>query len=202
MTRIDDAQRPAATNELTRASRKHTLARTTLPASPPNRHPPTLSDESRLTAQAADSSGNVGKSSSVSVTVQSPPPTMTCFVQQAEVSVHGKGTVTTPSFHTAMAGRTLLAFVASDGPAGAGKQTATVSGGGFAWTVVKRANTQSGDSEVWTATAPSVLSSATVTSTLAKAGYVQDLTVVAYEGVDSVGASVAGSGASSAPNSS
>jgi hypothetical protein len=68
-----------------------------------------------LTAQATDSSGNVGSSASVSVTAQNPPPTMTCFVQQADVSVHGKGAVTTASFHTAMAGGTLLAFAASDG---------------------------------------------------------------------------------------
>ena len=153
-----------------------------------------------LTTQATDSSGNMATSSSVSVTVENPPPTMTCFVMQADVSVHGKGTVITPSFHTAMAGETLLAFVASDGAAGSGKQTATVSGGGLSWTLVKRANTQSGDSEVWKATASSVLSSATVTSTPAKGGYSQDLTVVAYEGVKGVGASVAGSGPSGAPS--
>ena len=153
-----------------------------------------------LSAQAIDPSGNVGTSSTVTVTVQNPPPSMTCFVMQADVSAHGKGTVTTSSFHTAMAGETLLAFVAADGPAGAGKQTTTVSGAGLTWTLVKRSNSRSGDSEVWQATAASVLSSATVTSTLAKSGYSQDLTVVAYEGVVGVGASVAGSGASGAPS--
>jgi len=134
------------------------------------------------------------------VTVQKPPPTMTCFVQQADVSVHGTGTVTTPAFHTAMAGETLLAFVASDGPAGSGKQMVSVSGAGLTWTLVKRANTQSGDSEVWQATASSVLPNASVTSTPAKGAYAQDLTVVAYEGVKGIGASAAGSGASGAPS--
>jgi chitodextrinase len=153
-----------------------------------------------LSAQATDSSGNLGTSLNVSATVQNPPPTMICFVIQADVSVHNKSTVTTPSFHTAMAGETLLAFVSSDGPSGAGKQTATVSGAGLTWTLVKRSNSQSGDSEVWQATANSVLSNATVTSTPAKAGYSQDLMVVAYEGVAGVGASVAGSGASGAPS--
>jgi hypothetical protein len=153
-----------------------------------------------LTAKATDTSGNVGASPAVSVTVQNPPPTMTCFVMQADVSVHGKGAATTPSFHTAMAGETLLAFVSSDGPAGSGKQTVTVSGAGLNWTLVKRATSQSGDSEVWQATANSVLSSATVTSTPAKGGYSQGLTVVAYEGVKGVGTSVAGSGTSGAPN--
>jgi hypothetical protein len=153
-----------------------------------------------LTAQATDPSGNVGTSSSVSVTVQNPPHTMTCFVMQADVSVHGKNAVTTPPFHTAMAAETLLAFVSSDGPAGSGKQTMSVSGAGLTWTLVKRANSQSGDAEVWQATANSVLSTATVTSTPARSSYSQDLTVVAYEGVKGVGTSVAGSAASGAPS--
>jgi hypothetical protein len=153
-----------------------------------------------LTAQATDPTGNVGTSSSVGVTVQNPPPTMTCFVMQADVSVHGSSAVTTPSFQTAASGETLLAFASSDGPKGAGKQTVKVSGAGLTWTLVKRANGQSGDAEVWQATAPSVLSSATVTSTPAKSGYSQDLTVVAYEGVKGVGASVAGSAAAGAPS--
>ena len=54
-----------------------------------------------------------------------------CFIMDAHVTVHGTGAVTTPSFHTAAAGETLLAFVSSDGPAGAGKQTATITGAGL-----------------------------------------------------------------------
>src|SRR5436853_6549445 len=61
------------------------------------------------------------------------------------------GTVTTPTFHTAAAGETLVAFVASDGPGGTTKQTVTVSGAGLTWTLVKRNNTRPGDAEVWTA---------------------------------------------------
>jgi hypothetical protein len=153
-----------------------------------------------LSAQATDTSGNTATSSTVTVTVQNPANPMTCFVLQAQQSVHGTGTVTTPSFHTAAAGETLLAFVASDGPAGAGKQTVKVSGGGLTWTLVKRANSQSGDSEVWTANAASVVPNVTVTSTPARGGYAQDLTVIAYEGVKGVGASVAGSASNGAPN--
>jgi hypothetical protein len=151
-----------------------------------------------LTAKVTDSGGNTATSSPVTVIVQSPID-MTCFVKQSQESVHGKGTVTPPSFHTAMGGETLLAFVASNGPAGSGKQTATVSGAGLAWTLVKRENARSGDREIWQATAPSALTSATVTSTPAKGGYAQDLTVIAYEGTDGVGASAAASGASGAP---
>jgi hypothetical protein len=153
-----------------------------------------------LSAQATDTSGNVGSSSAVTVTVQNPAPPMTCFVMQAQESVHGTGTVTTPSFHTAMADETLVAFVASDGPRTAASQTATVSGAGLNWTLVKRANAQPGDSEVWEANAPSVLSAATVTSKPSKSGYAQDLTVIAMEDVSGVGASVTASGSSGAPS--
>ena len=153
-----------------------------------------------LSAQATDIDGDVGTSSNVTVTVQNPAPPMTCFVMQADVSAHGSTTVTTQSFHTAAAGEVLVAFVSADGPAGAGKQHATVSGAGMTWTLVKRANSQSGDAEVWQATVPSVLSSATVTSTESATGYSQDLTVIAMEGVSGLGASVAGSGTMSAPS--
>src|SRR5262249_11177818 len=152
-----------------------------------------------LSARATDTSGNAGTSADVVVTVQNPAPPMTCFVLQAQVSAHGPGKVTTPSFHTAMAGETLLAFVSADGPAGAGKQTVTVSGVGLTWKLVKRANAQSGDSEVWAATAGTVLPNATVTSTELRAGYSQDLTVIAMEGVAGVGASAAASRPSGAP---
>jgi hypothetical protein len=118
---------------------------------------------------------------------------------QANVTVHGHGRVTTPSFHTAAAGETLLAFVGSDGPASAHGQTVTVSGAGLTWTLVQRANGQFGDAEIWKATAGSVLTSATVTSTQAHSGYDQSLTVIAMEGTGGVGASASASGASGAP---
>ena len=153
-----------------------------------------------LSARATDTSGNTATSASVNVTVQNPAPPMTCFVLQTQVSAHGNGAVTTPSFHTAMAGETLVAFVSADGPRGSGKQSATVSGAGLTWKLVKRSNAQSGDSEVWTATAPSVLTNATVKSTLSANGYSQDLTVIAMEGVKGIGASVAASAASGAPS--
>jgi len=146
-----------------------------------------------LSAIATDTSGNTATATSVPVTVQNPPPAMTCFVLQASVSAHGHGSVTTSAFGTVAPGEVLLAFVGSDGPSGAGKQSVTVSGGGLTWKLVKRANGQSGDAEVWTATAASPLSGVTVTSTPLKSGYDQDLTVVAYEGAAGVGASAAAS---------
>jgi hypothetical protein len=152
-----------------------------------------------LSAQVTDSSGNLSASQPVAVTVQNPAPPMTCFVMQADVSVHGRGTVTTPSFHTAAPGETLLAFVASDGPARAAGQTVTVSGAGLTWHLVRRANTQYGDAEIWQATAGGVLRGATVTSAQAHSGYDESLTVIAMEGTNGVGASASASAASGAP---
>jgi hypothetical protein len=153
-----------------------------------------------LTAKATDTSGNIGSSSPISVTVQNPIEPPACFVMDAHVSVHGTGTVTTAAFHNASAGETLLAFVSSDGPAGAGKQMVKVSGAGLTWTLVRRENAQSGDSEVWTANAPTQLSNVTVTATPNKAGYSQDLTVVSFQGSGGVGATAAAAGATGAPS--
>jgi hypothetical protein len=153
-----------------------------------------------LSAQAKDTSGNIGTSSTVPVVVQTQAPPMTCFVLQAQVSAHAHGTATTPSFSTAAAGETLVAFVAADGPRGSGRQTVTVTGAGLTWTLVKRANAQSGDSEIWTAKAPAVLANATVRSAPLRNGFDQDLTVIAMEGTGGVGASAVASAPTGAPS--
>jgi hypothetical protein len=152
-----------------------------------------------LTALATDTANLTTLSSPVAVTVQNPAPPMTCFVLQAQVTVHGGGSATTPSFHTAMAGELLIAFVSADGPQGSA-QSATVSGAGLTWTLVKRANAQPGDAEVWEAPAPAVLASATVKSALSKSGFKQDLTVIAMEDVSGIGAVVSGSVTTGAPS--
>jgi hypothetical protein len=152
-----------------------------------------------LTAQATDTAGLVGTSAAVTVTVQNPAPPMTCFVLQAQVTVHGAGTVTTPAFHTAARGEVLIAFVSADSPAATASQSATVTGSGLTWTLVKRANAQPGDAEVWAAHAPRVLNSATITSKLARTSFRQDLTVIAMEGVRGVGASAANSASNGSP---
>jgi hypothetical protein len=149
-----------------------------------------------LTAVATDTANNSATSSPVTVTVQNPAPPMTCFVMQGPWSAHGTGTVTTPSFRTAAPGEVLLAFVSADGPASALSQSAKVSGGGLTWTLAKRSNAQYGDAEIWTATAQTVLSSATVKSSLTHNGYTQQLTVIAMEEAGGVGASQAASGGS------
>jgi hypothetical protein len=152
-----------------------------------------------LSARATDTSGNATTSLSITVSVQNPAPTMTCFVLQTQTSVHGRGTVTTPAISTLFAGEVLLAFVSADGPATAATQSVTVSGGTLQWRLVKRGNAQLGDAEVWTATATAPVTNLAVRSTPARTGYDQDLTVVAMEGALGVGASSAAAGSTTAP---
>jgi hypothetical protein len=64
---------------------------------------------------------------------------------------------------------------------------------------VKRANSQSGDAEIWTAEAKTQVSSVTVTSTPAVSGHEQQLTVISMQGSNGAGASVAGGAASGEP---
>jgi hypothetical protein len=127
-------------------------------------------------------------------------PTATPLAMDANVTVDGHGTTTTSSFSTAEGGEELLALVASDGPSGAAKQSATVSGAGLTWTLVKRANSRSGDAEIWAAPASKALTNVTVTSTPAVQGYDQALTVVSIERSAGIGASVSGGAASGAPS--
>ena len=106
----------------------------------------------------------------------------------------------TPSFSTAEAGEQLLAFVSSDGPSGAGKQSATVSGAGLVWTLVKRANSRSGDAEIWTASGRRSLTKRPSPRPRPPSGYDQSLTVVSIEHSTGIGASVTGGAASGAPS--
>lgn len=148
-----------------------------------------------ITVIAHTTAGDSEASSPVTVVPISPPePTV-----DQSVAITGNGTVTTATFDTTVAGETLLAFVSSDGPAGFGQQTVIVTGAGLTWTLIKRANAQFGDAEIWQATAPSVLTGATVTSEQTASGYDQDLTVVAIKNTGGVGAASAAWAASGAP---
>ena len=122
-------------------------------------------------------------------------------VPDAHVSVNASGkTATTPSFSTAQAGETVVAFVASDGPSTPGGQGSTVSGAGLAWKLAGRANTQNGTAEVWSATASSALANVTVTATETQSAYDQMLTVSSFEGSSGVGAVKTGGAATGAPS--
>lgn len=138
-----------------------------------------------VAAWATDVNGNVGKSAAVTVTVDnSHPPKL--IGTDAVVSVDGSGTMTTPAFATSVAGDFVVAFVSYDGPPTA-QQTATVSGAGLQWTLLKRSNFQAGTSEIWAATATGLLSSATVISQPGTGSYHGSMTVIAFTNASGAG---------------
>jgi hypothetical protein len=106
-----------------------------------------------------------------------------------QIDTAGNGSITSPPFNTATPGELLLAFVASDGVGGT-PQTEAVSGAGLSWSLVRRTNNQRGTSEVWSATAPTALTGATVTARQSGGNLRQVMTVMALQGVAGVGASV------------
>ena len=99
----------------------------------------------------------------------------------------------------------LVALAASDGPTtGANNQNLTIAGGGLTWTRVQRVAVQRGVAEIWTATAPAVLTNASITSTqsvttVLGAPVNQSLTVIAFANASGVGASNTANGATGAP---
>jgi hypothetical protein len=121
---------------------------------------------------------------------------------QLSVFSDGTGARTTPAFSTTTPGEVLVALVGSDGPTtGVNNQNMTVSGAGLTWTRVQRAATSRGVSEIWTATAATVLTNVTVTSTqsvtvVLGAPVNQSLMVIAFTNASGIGATTAASGTS------
>lgn len=142
-----------------------------------------------LTAKARDAAGNIGTSAAVAVTVSNGAPAPAAPTVDKMVFSEGLGKRTTTPFSTASPGEVLVAFAASDGPAASNSQTLTISGAGLVWNRVARAATQFGTSEIWTATASTVLTNVSVSSTQAVTGVHQSLTVIAFTGVGGIGAS-------------
>jgi Big-like domain-containing protein/lysyl oxidase len=151
-----------------------------------------------VSARTTDAQGRTNTTTPVvlAVTNSTPPPVPGLLGIDSSKSVDGRSTVTTPALGTTQTGDLLVAFVASDGPSG---QTATVSGGGLTWSLVRRANTRPGTAEIWKATAPGSAAGVTVTSTQSRTGYEQSLTVIAFAGAGGVGASSAAGATTGAP---
>ncbi|MFZ4519801.1 MAG: Ig-like domain-containing protein [Microthrixaceae bacterium] len=153
-----------------------------------------------LTAEATDPSGNVGVSAPVSVTVDNSAAPPAVIKVDAQVNRRARGALTSPALTTPTPGDLLVAFVSFDGPNGANGQSATVTGAGLTWSLVKRSSSQGGVSEIWAARVPTTLSNATVTATPARGGYDGMLTVLAFSGADSAGVAGASGAPSGAPD--
>ena len=112
--------------------------------------------------------------------------------------------ITSPAFTTAASNEQLLAFISTDYLTGSNTTVKSVAGGGLTWTLVARANGQSGSSEIWAAYAAVPVSSLSVTATVSQK-VVSSITVMSFSGVRSggaIGAVATKSSASGAPTAS
>lgn len=151
-----------------------------------------------LTATATDTLGGVGTSSPIAVTVDNSHPANPIQID-AQTFRDGFGTMTSPAFSTTTASDLLVAFVALDGPV-AQPQTATVSGAGLSWTLLKRSNSQAGTAEIWAAKATDLLTNATViVQPGLGTGYHGSLLVLAFANAAGPGIVGQASAASGAP---
>jgi hypothetical protein len=150
-----------------------------------------------FTVSAANAVGT-GPTSSPSNTVT--PSAAGPITVDKTVFTDGSGTMTSPSLTTTTANDLVVAFVAGDGPAGAGNQAYTVSGAGLTWTLAKRSNTQSGDAEIWWARASGTLSSQTVQAAPTAGGLHGSLTVIAFAKAAGIGVTAAAGAGTGAPD--
>jgi hypothetical protein len=152
-----------------------------------------------FTVSATNTAGT-GPASAASNAVTPSTATVGPITVDKTIFTDGSGTMTSPSLTTSGANDLLVAFVSSDGPAGAGQQAFTVTGAGLTWTLAKRSNAQPGDSEIWWARVSGTLNAQTVTAAPVAAGFHGSLTVVAFAKAAGIGGSAASSAASGAPD--
>ncbi|MDE2400795.1 MAG: DUF1929 domain-containing protein [Burkholderiales bacterium] len=146
---------------------------------------------------ASDAAGNTGPPSNESSTIVSQG--SGSIALERTVSTDVLGTAVISGLNTGAPNDLLLAFISADGPDNQ-SQTASVSGAGLTWTLVRRTNTQSGSAEVWQALAPSPLVNASVQSVLSQSGYRQSLTVAVLSGAARIGATAGASAQSGGPS--
>ena len=108
------------------------------------------------------------------------------IARDVTVSQDGSGasaTITSPAFSTAAGNEQLLAFVATDYLGGTNTTVKSVAGGGLTWTLVARANGQSGSSEIWGAFSAAPLTAVTVTATISQ-NVLTSMTVMSFTGTN------------------
>ncbi len=129
------------------------------------------------------------------------------IARDVTVSQDGSGasaTITSPAFSTAAGNEQLLAFVATDYLGGTNTTVKSVAGGGLTWTLVARANGQSGSSEIWGAFSAAPLTAVTVTATISQ-NVLTSMTVMSFTGTNpggAIGAVASKSASSGAPSAS
>jgi hypothetical protein len=137
------------------------------------------------TVEAYDAAGNRSAASApASVTISA----NTAVALDKTVTTHQSSngsSISSPPLTTAGSGELLVAFVASDGPSGAGTQSfSSVTGGGLTWRLRQRTNTQAGTAEIWQAAAPATLTNVVITATRGAGSWQGAMTVAAFTGAE------------------
>ncbi|HEX4829985.1 MAG TPA: Ig-like domain-containing protein [Trebonia sp.] len=150
-------------------------------------------------ASYSGNSANLGSTSACGgevLTVRKPAGTPGTAPSIASITTAWSATAATAHVTTPVAGDLLVAFVAGNGPA-AGRQSATVSGGGLTWYLISRQDPAGSDTEIWAAIPAGPLSNAAITVTGAVKGYDETLTLLSYQNASGIGpeAFAAGTGA-------
>ena len=130
--------------------------------------------------------------SNVDFMATAPSSSITLDTKVSQDGATASTTITSPVFSTASNNELLLAFIETDYLSGTNTTVKSVAGAGLTWTLVGRANGQSGTSEVWRAFATAPLSAISVTATLSQ-NVVSSMTVLGLAGVATGG--TGGSGA-------
>jgi Domain of unknown function (DUF1929)/Bacterial Ig domain/Glyoxal oxidase N-terminus/Carboxypeptidase regulatory-like domain/SdrD B-like domain/Kelch motif len=130
--------------------------------------------------------------SGVNFAAVAPSNSITLDVNTSVDGSKASSTIASSAFSTSASNELLLALISTDYISGTNTTVQSVTGGGLTWTLVQRANAQSGSAEIWRAFAASTLSKVTVTATLSQS-VVASLTVMSFSGVNPAGTN--GSGA-------
>jgi len=145
-----------------------------------------------LAARARDAAGNTTTSASIAVTVSNistGPPVVDVSISKDQAT--SSATITSPTFSTSAPNELVLALVGTDYLSGPNTVVTGVAGGGLTWTLVGRANVQSGTAEIWRAFAVNPLSGVAVTATMNHAVW-SSMQIVSFTNVDTSGVNGAG----------
>jgi len=112
---------------------------------------------------------------------------ITSDVNVSQDGASASTTIVSPVFTTSSGNEQLLAFIATDYLSGTNTIVKSVTGGGLTWTLIQRANAQSGSAEIWGAFSSSTLTGVSITATLSQK-VIASITVMSFAGVNTTGA--------------
>ncbi|WP_337974825.1 right-handed parallel beta-helix repeat-containing protein [Cellulomonas sp. NTE-D12] len=173
---------------VTRAVRRRTARAVRTPAarrfaSAPSR---AVAQAAAATALAVVGVGTVGGAQLAAAA----PSTTTAVASSTSMNVLATSARTTTSPSSAIAAAAvspsaasqMVLLVAADGPSAGTQSVASVSGCGLTWSLVRRANGTQGTSEVWSAAAPTALTSCAPSAKLTQTGYLGAASLYAVSG--------------------